>query len=425
MFKKDRMFFRFKLYGFLKNLRFFEPFILLIFMQNGLTFLQIGVLYSVRDLSNYILEIPTGVFADAFGRRKSMVLAFSAYIASFLVFFFFVDFYIYILAMVLFGLGEAFRSGTHKALILEHLKLNDMLDLKVSYYGRTRAASQLGSALNSLIAAILLFFTGSYRAMFLVSILPYVIDLINVATYPKILDGELAQLNHGAIWTQTKATLKDFGGIFLDKHAMRPILNSAGFSAIFKTSKDYLQPILESFALAWPLLYLIDMDDVKRTGLVVGVVYFFIYLLTSYASRNSDRFSNRFYSLAAAINITFLVGAIFLFIAGMASWQNLSIISILVFLGFYIIQNLRKPMNVSFISDRISHKVMASGLSVEAQFTTLMVVIFAPALGYIADHAGVGLGLVVFGVGALLLYLVVRVQETQTGDSRQRTAEIR
>ena len=112
MFKKDRMFFRFKLYGFLKNLRFFEPFILLIFMQNGLTFLQIGVLYSVRDLSNYILEIPTGVFADAFGRRKSMVLAFSAYIASFLVFFFFVDFYIYILAMVLFGLGEAFRSGT-------------------------------------------------------------------------------------------------------------------------------------------------------------------------------------------------------------------------------------------------------------------------------------------------------------------------
>ena len=61
MFKTDRMFFRFKLYGFLKNLRFFEPFILLIFRGNGLTFLQIGVLYSVRDLSNNVLEIPLKV----------------------------------------------------------------------------------------------------------------------------------------------------------------------------------------------------------------------------------------------------------------------------------------------------------------------------------------------------------------------------
>jgi MFS family permease len=415
MFKKDRMFFRFALYGFLKNLRFFEPFIILIFRDNGLTFLQIGILYSVRDLSNNLLEIPTGVFADAFGRRKAMVLAFSSYIASFLIFFFFADFYVYILAMILFGLGEAFRSGTHKALILEHLKLNDMLDLKVSYYGRTRSASQLGSAINSLIAAGLLFFTGNYRLMFLVTILPYVLDLINVGTYPKILDGELAQLQRGAIWSQTKATLKDFVGIFTDVRAMRAILNSSGFSAIFKTAKDYLQPILEAFALAWPLLFLVNLDEVKRSGVVIGVVYFFIYLLTSYASRNSDRFSSRFQSLAVAINLTFLAGSIFLLVAGLASWQNLAVISIIVFLGFYVLQNLRKPMTVSFISDQISHKVMASGLSVEAQFTTLLVVIFAPVLGYVADRFGVGLALAVFGIGASFFYIFVRVQEGGRG----------
>jgi MFS family permease len=416
MFKNDRMFFRFALYGFLKNLRFFEPFIILIFRDNGLTFLQIGILYSVRDLSNNLLEIPTGVFADAFGRRKAMVLAFSSYIASFLIFFFFADFYIYILAMILFGLGEAFRSGTHKALILEHLQLNDMLDLKVSYYGRTRAASQLGSAINSLIAAGLLFFTGNYRAMFLVTILPYVVDLINVATYPKILDGELAKMKRGIIWQQTKATFKEFVGIFTDVRAMRAILNSSGFSAIFKTAKDYLQPILEAFALAWPLLFLVNLDDVKRSGVVIGVVYFFIYLLTSYASRNSDRFSSRFRNLAVAINLTFLFGALFLFIAGLASWQNLVLISTFVFLGFFVLQNLRKPMTVSFISDQISHKVMASGLSVEAQFTTLLVVIFAPILGYVADHFGVGLALAMFGVGALFFYLFVRVQESSPGN---------
>jgi len=411
MIKTDRQFYRFSLYGFLKNLRFFEPFIILIFVDNGLTFFKIGLLYSVRDLANNLLEIPTGVLADAFGRRRTMVMAFVAYIASFFIFYFFADFYIYALAMVLFGLGEACRSGTHKAMILEYLKINDMSDLKVAYYGRTRSASQLGSAVNSLAAAGLLFYTGDYRTMFLATIVPYVLDLINLATYPKILDGELAQLRGGDIWTQTRATFRDFVGIFGDKSAMQAILNSSGFTAIFKITKDYLQPILESFALALPFLISRNVDDVKRSGVIIGVVYFFIYLLTSYASRSADRFSRRFTGLADPINLTFLLGAGFLFVAGLANWGNLALVSILVFMGFYVLQNLRKPMNVSFISDQIEHRVMASGLSVEAQFTTILVAVFAPVIGLLADNFGIGFALAMFGAGMLLIYTLVRVKE--------------
>ena len=411
MIKTDRQFYRFSLYGFLKNLRFFEPFIILIFVDNGLTFFKIGLLYSVRDLANNLLEIPTGVLADAFGRRRTMVMAFVAYIISFFIFYFFADFYIYALAMVLFGLGEACRSGTHKAMILEYLKINDMSDLKVAYYGRTRSASQLGSAVNSLAAAGLLFYTGDYRTMFLATIVPYVLDLINLATYPKILDGELAQLRGGDIWTQTRATFRDFVGIFGDKSAMQAILNSSGFTAIFKITKDYLQPILESFALALPFLISRNVDDVKRSAVIIGVVYFFIYLLTSYASRSADRFSRRFTGLADPINLTFLLGAGFLFVAGLANWGNLALVSILVFMGFYVLQNLRKPMNVSFISDQIEHRVMASGLSVEAQFTTILVAVFAPVIGLLADNFGIGFALAMFGAGMLPIYTLVRVKE--------------
>ena len=409
MIKKDSMFYRFSAYGFLKNLRFFEPFIILIFRANGLSFLQIGLLYSIRDLTNNLMEIPTGILADSFGRRRAMVLAFTSYILSFFVFYLFEDFYVYALAMVFFGLGEAFRSGTHKALILEYLKHHNMLDLKVSYYGRTRGASQLGSAFNSLIAAGLLFYTGNYRMMFLAAIVPYILDLLNLATYPKFLDGEVLLFDKNTLWTQTKATLKDFKGIFTDRHAMRSILNSASFTALFKITKDYLQPILETFALALPILLFVS--DVERSGMVIGVIYFFIYLLTSYASRNSDLVSQRFGNLASAINMTFLVGVGFLFIAGLATWLNFVIISILVFLGFYILQNLRKPMNVAYVSDQISQRVMASGLSIEAQFTTILVAIFAPILGALADTFGVGLALTILGAGTLLFYTFVRVQD--------------
>ncbi|RLD06054.1 MAG: MFS transporter, partial [Chloroflexota bacterium] len=346
--KKDRMFYRFSLYGFLKNLRFFGPFILLIFADNGLSYLQIGLLYSIRDIATNILEIPTGVYADAFGRRKSMVMAFTSYIAAFIIFYAFGDFYIYALAMVLFAAGEAFRSGTHKALILEHLKINNMQDLKVAYYGRTRSASQFGSAINSLIAAGLVFYSGGYEYMFIASIIPYVLDLINLATYPKELDGELKQIKKGAVMEQIRGTLKAFGGIFTNLQAMRAILNSASFSAMFKITKDYLQPILAALTLSLPVF--VSLTDTKREAVIIGVVYFGIYLLTSYASRHAGRFSERFANITQAVNITFLFGAGFLFLAGVTTWLSVAFISVVVFLGFYVLQNLRRPINVGVIS---------------------------------------------------------------------------
>ncbi len=409
MFNKDRMFPRFALYGFLKNLRFFDPFIILIFREAGLSFLQIGFLYAIRDVATNILEIPTGVFADAFGRRKSMLMAFGAYIISFLIFYTFTGFSIYALAMVLFAFGEAFRSGTHKALILEHLTLNKMSHLKVEYYGRTRAFSQFGSSINALIAAALVFYSGAYRTMFLAAIIPYVLDFINLASYPRKLDGELIQISREMLGIQVRSTVQVFSGMFTNWRALRAILNGASFSALFKATKDYLQPILESFALALPLF--LALNDKRRSALVIGLIYFVIYIFTSYASRSAAEFSHHFRSLARAINLTFLIGTGFLFIIGLATWQNVIWVAILVYLLFYIIQNLRRPMNVSFISDQISHRVMASGLSVESQFTTLLAAIFAPILGALADFFGVGVALMILAAGVLLLFVVVRVDE--------------
>ena len=402
------MFYRFSLYGFLKNLRFFGPFILLIFTDSGLSYLQIGLLYSIRDIATNILEIPTGVYADAFGRRKSMVMAFISYIVAFVIFFAFEDFYIYALAMILFAAGEAFRSGTHKALILEYLKIKNMQDLKVAYYGQTRGASQFGSAINSLIAAGLVFYSGGYEYMFIASTIPYVLDLINLATYPKELDGELKQIKKGAVMEQVKVTLKAFGGIFTNLQAIRAILNSASFSAMFKTTQDYLQPILATLALSLPVL--ISQTDAKREAVIIGAVYFGVYLLTSYASRNAGKFSERFTNINQAVNVTYLFGAGFLFLAGVTTWLNLALISVVIFMGFYVLQNLRRPINVGVISDQISNEVMASGLSVESQFTTLLVAAFSPLMGILADTLGVGAALTIFGVGMVLLFGLVRIK---------------
>ncbi|MBT4735493.1 MAG: MFS transporter, partial [Candidatus Marinimicrobia bacterium] len=76
------MLFRFSLYGFLKNQRYFEPFLMLAFVEKGLSFLQIGVLFAFREVCVNLFEIPSGAVADLYGRRRAMVVSFAAYIVS-------------------------------------------------------------------------------------------------------------------------------------------------------------------------------------------------------------------------------------------------------------------------------------------------------------------------------------------------------
>jgi len=401
VYKKDKQFYRFALYGFLKNLRFFEPFLILFFRERGFSFLEIGALFSIREIATNILEIPTGVIADIYGRRKSMVFSMLSYIFSFLIFYFFPRFFIYVIAMVLFAMGEAFRTGTHKAMILEYLRINNMLDKKVEYYGGTRSWSQLGSAFNSLIAAALVFYSGSYKVVFIAAIIPYIANLVNLATYPKYLEGE------GASKKKKRETLRDFVSMFRNLATIKAILNTSIFDAFFKSTKEYLQPILESFALSLPIM--LALSGQRRTAIVVGLVYFVIYLLTSYASKNSARFSKRFSDLTVALNVTYLVGALLIIFAGLSKLYNLEILSIIFFLSLYILHNLRRPIGVSYVSETISHKTMASGLSVESQLKTLISAGLAPVIGFFADRFGVGGSLSLVGLMMLLLLLAVRV----------------
>ena len=93
------------------------------------------------------------------------------------------------LGMTFFAFGEAFRGGTHKAMIFEYLKMNGWQDQKVDYYGHTRSWSQNGSAVSALIAAAIVFVSGRYDVIFLISILPYILNLFLMLSYPQELDG--------------------------------------------------------------------------------------------------------------------------------------------------------------------------------------------------------------------------------------------
>ena len=399
--KKDAQFYRFAAYGFLKNLRFFDPFLILFFREMGLSFLEIGTLISVREIATNILELPTGFIADLYGRRMSMVLSMVSYLASFMVFYLFPNFFVYMIAMVAFAFGEAFRTGTHKAMILEYLRLNDMMDIKVDYYGATRAASQMGSAINALIAAFLVFYSGSYRIVFLASVIPYLLNLVNLSTYPKNLDGELKT-------SQKSETFRAFFGIFKNRDSFRGVLNSSLYDAFFKVVQEYLQPILKAMALGLPVMVTLNRD--QRTAVLVGTVYFIIYFATSYASKNAGNVSKKFGNEARALNYSYLLGAVLIIFSGLFQRLGIQLAAVAVFFLLFVLENFRRPVNISYISDTIDHKTMASGLSVESQLKTLLMAILAPVIGFLADRLGVGLALILAGLLMAALFFLVSLR---------------
>jgi len=414
-FVKDKQYYKFCSYGFLKNLRFFDPFIILFFLEMGFSFLQIGTLFAIREIATNILEIPTGVVADSYGRRRSMVMSFLSYILSFSIFYFFPSFLYYTLAMLMFALGEAFRTGTHKAMILEYLQVNNMQESKIEYYGHTRACSQMGSALSALIAAGIVFYVGSYRIVFLASVIPYIANLFLILTYPKELDGSIErEKTDNALkdsMVQIVNTLRSFAAIFKNPRFLKILINSSSFDSVFKTVKDYIQPILQSLALSLPVLLL--LSDNRRVALITGIVYSLLYLLTSFASSRAGLLRRIIPSLPRAINLTFILGALFIIATGLLLFSGFTVISVVLFILFYMLHNLRRPLSIGYISELISNRVMATGLSGESQLKTILVALLAPVMGSIADALGIGPALLIMGFLLLIFFPLLKIKSRE------------
>jgi len=153
-----------------------------------LPYTQIGLLYAIREIIVNIFEIPSGIIADTYGRKSSLVFSFLISIISFTFFYFSDNFWLFLIAFALYGIADAFRSGTHKGMIMSYLEKNNWQNQKINYYGHTRSWSQKGSAISSLIAGIIVFYTGSYENIFLYSIVPYMVNFFLILSYPKELN---------------------------------------------------------------------------------------------------------------------------------------------------------------------------------------------------------------------------------------------
>lgn len=387
---KNTQYYKFCFYGFLKNLRFFEAFFILFLIEKGLTFTQIGILYALREITINLFEIPSGIVADAYGRKKALLGSFIAYMISFTIYYMASGFWIFSVAFVLYGVGDAFRTGTHKAMIMDFLKLNGWEDQKIAYYGHTRSWSQKGSAVSSLIAGLIVFYSGSYQLIFLFSIFPYLLNFLLVLSYPGDLNYSSEQKPKESK-TAFLESVKYFFKAVKQPVVLRIINTSALHSAFLKAVKDYIQPLMVSVALLIPIMSQIDQE--KKNGVVIGIIYFLIYLATSYASKAASGIARKHSSRISVV--TLLLGFLMGIITGIFYYFQFPVIALLAFVGIYIIENLRKPILTGFVADNVSNENLTSVLSAQSQWETLLAAAIAVVLGFLADTLGIGISFVI------------------------------
>jgi len=405
---------RFSAYGFLKNQQYYDPFLILAFKDKGLSFFSIGLLIGFRGLAVNVMEAPTGVIADLFGRRRSMILSLVSYIGSFLVFGLSSVVWHLFAGMFLFAVGEAFRTGTHKAMILDWLRLEGRADEKTKTYGFTRSWSKIGSALSVVIATALVIATGEadrpqYSSIFLFCIVPYALGIVNLLGYPAALDGRPeGRPTVGRVFRELR---RAFGQAFGQRRLRRVLLESMGYESTFKVTRDYLQPIVQQMALALPLL--LGLVDYKRTAILIGFFYFLLHIGSAVASRKAGAFAERFGSEARAARALWLITALVFLPVFLALWFGVYWLAALGFVPLALLQNFWRPILITRVDDETDARMGATMLSIESQAKALGSAILAPALGYAVDALAAkpdvpalwtvgAVGLVITACGALL-----------------------
>ena len=400
---RNLQYYKFSAYGFLRNLRFFDSFLMLFLLEKGMSYSEIGIMYATKEVVLNLFEIPSGIFADTWGRKRALAGSFMLYIISFAAFYLSESFVLFLLAFAFFGMGDAFRTGTHKGMIMDYLRMNDWSEHKTNYYGHTRAWSQRGLALSSLVAGFIVFRESNFETIFLFSIIPYLLNLLLLLSYPKELNYSRQPGTHNRL-IDVKYTFINFWKMVKRPVVFALITSSAAHSAFQKSLKDYIQPVMVLSIAVLPIFT--SLGEKERNGIFIGIIYFVIYMLTSRASSMAGLVKGS--ALKPSAVITLLSGLLAGLLCGILYGFELWWLSLVFFTLIYLVENFRKPIMTGLVADEVSNEILTSVLSAQSQLQTVIIVILSLILGFVADIFNVGVAIAIVSILMAVTVLIIQ-----------------
>ncbi|MGW3682710.1 MFS transporter [Streptomyces prasinus] len=171
-------------YAFLEDFVLLYPVYALLFSDTGLTVWQISSLFALWSVTGVLLEVPSGVWADAVSRRLLLWLGPLLTAAGFALWVLVPSYGAFAAGFVLWGAGGALASGALEALVHDELERLDAADRYARIMGRARAAG-LVAVMAAMALAGPVLERGGHSAVGAASILACLLTAATALRFPE------------------------------------------------------------------------------------------------------------------------------------------------------------------------------------------------------------------------------------------------
>ncbi|MBP9758700.1 MFS transporter [Candidatus Dojkabacteria bacterium] len=360
---------------------YFPVSIWLFYFLNYLNFTEIGILTAVKIISSNIFEIPTGVFADFFGRKRSLTLAFLIYA---LVMFGFANvsaFWMFLVLDILKSLSNAFYSGSLEALVYDTLKEKNEESKYDKVVSNIESLQWIGLFISSI--------AGGYF-YYLNIHLPYIIQG-TVCLFAFIFTFFLIEPKLASQKSQLKTILHS---------------NLKGFKELFKNFEISKLSIIfitvgSGYLIASEFLGISQAREYGMDSRAVGIMFAIGFVISAIASQIYPKLKTKFGDKNLILfSATFLIAS-FLF----AKWVGL-IVGAMLIIGRISSSPIFRNTRSSMINKRIASGTRATTLSTLNLLTQLPLALIAYFMGVYIDNNSANDFAFIVGVGIIILLAV-------------------
>ncbi len=163
-------------FNFFLDFRLYAPIMAIYFSRvTGSYALGMSV-FSITMLSAAIFEIPTGVYSDIIGRKKTIVLGAVTTLVSVVMYAIGTIYWVLLFGAVFEGLARSFYSGNNDSMLHDSLAEQGQEKEYAQYYGKTSSAYQIALAIVAVLGSVIAYF--SFGLVMWLSVIPALIGLI-------------------------------------------------------------------------------------------------------------------------------------------------------------------------------------------------------------------------------------------------------
>ncbi len=330
------------------------PIIVLFFEKHGLSLTQIMILQATYSFTVAILEIPSGFFADIYGRRLSLFYGSILTFIGYLIFSFFSGFNEFFIAEILLGIGGSLISGADSALIYDTLlqlkKDEDYTKVEGKNYGIGNVSEGIAGVIGGFLAIASLDLPVYIQTFVLFFSIPISYSLVEPESSYKLAK------SIKSIWLVVKET-------FFEKNKLKwYIIYSSSMGIGTLSIAWFVQPFL--IEIETPLFY-------------YGIIWAGLNIITGITSYYSYLFKHK--NLLIYISLVMVISFILL-------GYNISMYGLIFIVFIYLIRGIITPTLRNLININSSSERRATVLSLRSFIIRISFAMIAPILGYIADY---------------------------------------